>query len=200
MGADERAGAAQGRAERTTLIAVLAINAFMFAVELAAGLLADSAGLIADSLDMFADATVYALSLYAVGRSARLKSGAAGFAGAMQIALALLVLADVRDRFLHGSAPMSGMMMGMGLLALAANGACLTLLSRHSRGGVHMRASLIFSEADVIANLGVILSGVLVWATHSRYPDLLIGLAIALVVLGGGIRILRTLGRPPGAG
>lgn len=198
MEPDPPSGTAQERAERSTLAAVLAINAFMFAFELAAGMLADSTGLIADSLDMFADAAVYALSLYAVSRSARLKSGAAGLAGAMQIALALLVLADVLDRFLHGSAPVSGMMMGVGLLALAANGACLALLTRHARGGVHMRASLIFSEADVIANLGVILSGALVWATHSRYPDLLVGLAIALVVLGGGVRILHALARPPG--
>ena len=200
MGADEHPGAARDRAERNTLAAVLAINAFMFAFELAAGMLADSTGLIADSLDMFADAAVYALSLYAVGRSARLKSVAAALAGAMQITLALLVLADVSDRFLHGSAPMSGMMMGVGLLALAANGACLALLSRHARSGVHMRASLIFSGADVIANLGVILSGALVWATHSRYPDLLAGLAIALVVLGGGIRILRAPAHPRSPG
>lgn len=188
---------AQDRAERTTLAAVLAINALMFALELALGLLADSTGLIADALDMFADASVYTVSLIAVGRGARLKRAAAGLAGAAQIALALLVLGDVVRRYLHGSAPMGGMMMGVGALALAANATCLALLSRHAGGGVHMRASLIFSEADVLANLGVILSGALVWATRSRYPDLLMGLAIALVVLGGGMRILRALARAP---
>lgn len=196
MEPDQHSGTAQDHAERKTLAAVLAINAFMFAFELALGLLADSTGLIADSLDMFADASVYSVSLYAVGRSARLKSGAAGLAGVMQIALALLVLADVLHRFRHGSAPASGLMMGVGALALIANAACLALLSKHARAGAHMRASLIFSEADVIANLGVILSGALVWATHSRYPDLLIGLAIALVVLRGGVRILRSLAHP----
>ena len=51
------------------------------------------------------------------------------------------------------------------------------------------------SPADVgtmvIANLGVIVSGGLVWLLGSRYPDLIIGTAIAGLVLYGGIHILR---------
>ena len=43
----------------------------------------------------------------------------------------------------------------------------------------------------MIANAGVILAGLLVWATGSRYPDLVIGLAIALLVLRGGWTILK---------
>ena len=39
--------------------------------------------------------------------------------------------------------------------------------------------------------MGVILSGALVWALGSPYPDLVIGLIIALVVLRGGVRILK---------
>jgi Co/Zn/Cd efflux system component len=44
----------------------------MFLVELA-WIKGESSGLVADSLDVFADATVFALSLYAVGRSIGLK-------------------------------------------------------------------------------------------------------------------------------
>jgi Co/Zn/Cd efflux system component len=54
-----------------------------------------------------------------------------------------------------------------------------------------MKASWIFSANDVIANVGVILAGLLVTATSSRYPDLVIGLIIALVVLNGARRILQ---------
>jgi Co/Zn/Cd efflux system component len=53
-----------------------------------------------------------------------------------------------------------------------------------------MRASWIFSKNDVIANLGVILAGGLVAWTGSRYPDLVIGVLVALVVLRGGMHIL----------
>ena len=81
--------------------------------------------------------------------------------------------------------------MGVGVLALIANTACLLLIAKHRDGGVHMRASLIFSKNDVIANAGVILSGILVWASGSRYPDLAIGFIIAIVVLRGGLKILK---------
>ena len=54
-----------------------------------------------------------------------------------------------------------------------------------------MRASWIFSTNDVIANLGVIVSGGLVWAFGTRYPDLIVGAIIAIVVVGGGIKILN---------
>ncbi|MGB8952615.1 MAG: hypothetical protein WCC06_08100 [Candidatus Aminicenantales bacterium] len=35
------------------------------------------------------------------------------------------------------------------------------------------------------------MSGVLVWALGSRYPDLVIGFVIAVVVLRGGFKILK---------
>ncbi|VAW59528.1 Cobalt-zinc-cadmium resistance protein CzcD [hydrothermal vent metagenome] len=53
-----------------------------------------------------------------------------------------------------------------------------------------MRASWIFSKNDVIANIGVITGGVLVWALDSRWPDLVIGILIALVILNGARLII----------
>lgn len=182
---------ARNEQERRTLRIVLGINAAMFLFEIVLGWWAQSTGLIADSLDMLADALVYAISLYAVGRAETLKDRAARLSGMLQMGLAVLVLADVLRRFLYGSEPVSMMMMAVGTVALVANSICLALIAKHKDGGVHMRASLIFSANDVIANLGVIVSGGLVWLLGSRYPDLLIGAAIALLVLYGGIRILR---------
>lgn len=82
-------------------------------------------------------------------------------------------------------------MMSIALLALAANASCMALIAKHRGGGVHMRASWIFSTNDVIADVGVIVAGALVEWTGSALPDLVIGTAIALVVLSGAARILR---------
>ena len=177
--------------ERTTLRILLAINAAMFVIEAVAGWLAESTGLTADSLDMLADASVYGIALYAVGRSASIKTNAATVSGFMQIALGLTVLVEVIRRYLYGSDPVSSLMIGIGALALAANVACLVLISKHRDAGIHMRASWIFSTNDVLANLGVILSGVLVLALESRIPDLLIGAVISGLVVRGGVQILR---------
>lgn len=186
--ASDRAG---DQSEAKTLRLLLAINAAMFVVELVWGLIAQSAGLVADSLDMFADAAVYGLALYAVGRAASLKMRAAHVAGWLQIVLALGALGEVIRRSVLGSEPESGLMMGIGAAALAANVACLVLIAKKRDRGAHMKASYIFSANDVIANIGVIVAGALVTWTGSHYPDLLIGTVIALIVLHGARRILK---------
>lgn len=180
-----------GDLERKTLRALLVINAAMFVTEAVAGWWSESTGLLADSLDMLADAFVYGISLHAVGRSRRLQANAATASGVLQIALGLGVLLEVVRRFLYGSEPVSVLMMGVGGVALAANVSCLMLIAKHKKGGVHMRASWIFSANDVIANLGVIISGALVMYLGSRFPDLIIGAVISVVVLRGGVQILR---------
>ena len=182
---------ALNQAERRVLITLMAINGVMFIAEFLLGWLGQSTGLIADSLDMLADALVYATSLYAVGRAASIKRTAARLSGWLQIVLACLVLIDVARRGWFGSEPVGAWMIGVAAVALIANVSCLWLIRKHRDGEVHMRAAWIFSANDVIANAGVILAGVLVLATGSRWPDLVIGLIVALVVLSGGIRILR---------
>ena len=170
---------------------LLGINGTMFLLELGVGWWAQSTALIADSLDMLADAVVYGIGLYAVGRSAHLKARAALFSGISQILLGLMVLAEVIRRAIFGSEPMSELMMAMGFVALMANVICLRLIWRYREGDVNMRASWIFSANDVIANMGVIVAGLLVWWLDSHWPDLIIGLIISLVVLNGARRIIR---------
>lgn len=177
--------------ERRTLWTLLVINAIMFAAEAVLGWLAESTALLADSLDMGADAAVYGVALYAVGRARSLQASAATISGVIQIALGLGVLIEVARRSLYGSEPISLLIIATGLVALLANVVCLALIAKHRDGGMHMRASWIFSTNDVIANVGVVISGGLVMSLGSRVPDLVVGSVVAIIVLRGGVRIIR---------
>jgi len=177
--------------EARTLRLVLGINAVMFLAESIGGYVADSSALLADSLDMFADAAVYALALYGAGQAVEGQRRAARLSGWLQLTLAGGALFEVARRAVGGSAPESGLMMGVAAVALLANGTCMWLLARHRMGGPHMRASWIFTTNDVLANLGVIAGGILVRLSGSAVPDLLVGASIGLVVLNGAVRILR---------
>ena len=181
---------AESRQQGRVLITLLVINAAMFVLEAVTGILAESTGLIADSLDMLADAVVYGIGFYAVGRAASTKIRAAFISGYFQMALALIVGLDVCRRAVFGSEPEPAYMVVIGLVALAANVVCLNLIAKHRDGGVHMRASWIFSRNDVIANAGVVLSGGLVYVTGIRWPDLVVGIAIAYVVFRGALSII----------
>ncbi|ETR96024.1 cation transporter [Acinetobacter lactucae] len=178
-------------AQKQVLQWLLLINGVMFVIELMAGIIASSTGLIADSLDMFADAAIYGIALFVVGKNLNAQLRAAHLSGWLQFGLAMIVLIDVLRRFMYGSEPVSILMILIGGLALAANISCLYLMKDHKESGAHMKASYIFSANDVIVNLGVIVAGILVAMTDSRYPDLIIGLIIVLFVLNGARKILQ---------
>lgn len=177
--------------EMSVLKKVFAINGVMFVVGFAGGIIAQSTGLLADSLDMFADATVFGLSMYAVGRSLKHKQKAARISGYLQMVLAIFALSEVIRRVFVGSEPEGSYMIALAAIALVANATCMYLLASHRKGAVHMRASWIFLSNDVIANLGVILAGAFVYFSKSHIPDLIVGLIIAFVVLRGALNIIR---------
>lgn len=177
--------------QRRTLRLVLAVNATMFAIEITVAFFAESTGLAADSLDMLADASVYAISLFAVGKAVSVKQTAAGVSGILQVVLGFGVLIEACRRYYLGGEPIGFAMIAMGFVALIANVWCLWLLAKHRHGDVNFRASWIFSANDVIANVGVILSGGLVIVFGSQIPDLAIGAIIAAIVIRGGLRILK---------
>ena len=177
--------------QKRVLYWLLAINAVLFVAEFGIGWFAQSTALIADSLDMLADAVVYAIGLYAVGRAAHHKARAAMLSGYFQMALGLLIIADIVRRAYVGSEPASGLMMVMGSVALVGNVICLVLIQKHRHGDVNMRASWIFSSNDVIANAGVIASGALVGWLNARWPDMVIGCIIVVIVLRGAQMILK---------
>lgn len=178
--------------QRKLLYIVLAINAALFVVELCVGWIAQSMGLIADSLDMLADAFVYGLSLYAVGRSAGNKRRVAAISGYLQLGLAAFGLIEVVRRFLGaGDEPSFGLMIAMSIVTFFGNIAALFILQRGRSQEVHMQASWIFTSNDVLVNLGVIVAGLLVYATSSRLPDLAIGAIVFCLVGYGALRILR---------
>lgn len=177
--------------ERKVLIWLLVLNGLMFLIEIIAGWFAQSAGLIADALDMFADAAVYGISLYAVGKAAQHKLNAAKFAGVVELFLAAGAIWRTAHYIYTGAAPEPNAMIGISVLALAVNVTCLYLISSRKNDGAHMKASYIFSANDVLANLGVIVAGILVSLFSSPVPDWIIGFLIGLLVLSGAIRILR---------
>ena len=177
--------------QKAVLYWLLGINAVMFFVEISVGILADSTALIADSLDMLADAVVYGIGIYAVGKTIIHKANAATVSGYFQLVLGLLILVDIVRRVTYGSEPVSSLMMGMGFVALIANVICLAIIRKQKNGEVHMRASWIFSANDVIANMGVILAGGMVYLFDTRWPDLIIGFIVSVLVLRGAFLILK---------
>jgi Co/Zn/Cd efflux system component len=176
--------------ERRTLIWVLLINFSQALLAGIVGFIAQSTGLIGAGLDNLGDSFVYFASLYAVGRSATAKSRVAKLSGVLLVAMAIGLVVDVIRRFISGSEPVGWAMIVVAIINAATNLMCLRLLRSHRDEGVHLNASWIFTTNDMIANLGIVLSGIAVIFFHSQVPDLVIGVIVAGIVVKGGLEIL----------
>jgi Co/Zn/Cd efflux system component len=162
----------------------------MFLIEFTAGLIAGSAALMADSADMFGDASVYALSLYALDRSARWKAGAAMAKGVFILLLGLGVLFEIGVRLRTGVPPNSTLMLGFAALALAVNLFCLRLIWRFRSLDMNMSSAVECSRNDVIANLGVLVAAGAVALTGSFWPDIVVASVIAALFLRSAARMI----------
>jgi Co/Zn/Cd efflux system component len=176
---------------RSVLVAVLAINAVLFVVEGAAGLLADSTALLADSLDMLGDSLVYAFSLYVLSRSAAWKAKAALLKGTIMAVFGAGVLLEVIYKTISGIVPAAETMGIIGTLVLLGNGICFLLLFRHRSDDLNMRSTWLCSRNDIIANMSVLIAATGVKVFDASWPDIVVGGAIAALFLKSASTVLR---------
>ncbi len=177
--------------QRRVLWMVLVINAVLFVAEFTVGWLARSVALLADSLDMFGDAAVYGFSIWVLHRGARWRARAAFAKGTLQLAFGLLVLGQAAWQATRGSVPEVEAMGLMGAVALAGNTFAFYLLWSHRSDDINMRSTWLCSRNDLIANTAVLGATALVWWLDSRWPDVIVGVAIAALFLQTAFGVLR---------
>lgn len=182
---------ASNAAERKTLLWVLGINFLQVVVAGVVGAIADSSGLLGAALDNLGDAGVYAVSIYAVGRTIVAKVRVARLSGVILIVLGVALVVEVLRRFFVGAEPIGLAMIVTAIANAATNMLCLRLLRSHRDQGVHLKASWIFTTNDMVANAGIVVSGAAVMFFRSPLPDLIIGLVVGGIVIKGGWDILK---------
>jgi len=186
-GVDTRALATR---QRRILLVVLAINVATFLMMVAASVQSGSSALLSGTLDNFGDAVTYGLSFAVVGSTAAAKARVALFKGAMILAAALGVGAQIAWRVLHPDVPIAGTMGAASVLNLAANALCLWLLTPYRRGDVNMSSAWECSRNDVFEGCAVILTAVAVWLLGSGWPDVVVAAVLLFVFLRSSIRVL----------
>ena len=169
--------------QRNVLWIVLVINAVLFVTEFTVGWLSRSVALLADSLDMLGDAAVYGFSLWVLHRGATWRARAALSKGFVQLAFGLLVLGQAVWQATSGAVPAASAMGIMGVVALAGNAWAFRLLWSHRADDINMRSTFLCSRNDLVANASVIGAAVFVWMLDSVWPDVIVGVAIAILFL-----------------
>jgi Co/Zn/Cd efflux system component len=178
-------------AYRRALVIVIAINAVMFAIEIAAGFVAGSMALQADALDFLADSATYGLSLWVIAKPPRWRANAALFKGVSLALLGLWVLGATGWRLWSDGVPEAMTMGAVGVLALFANVASVLLLLRFREGDANVRSVWLCSRNDAIGNVAVVLAASGVFATGTAWPDLIVAGVMASLFLVSSTRIVR---------
>ena len=173
------------------LVVVLAVNATMFFVEFGAGLLSGSTALLADSLDMLGDSLVYGFSLFVLHRSLAWRARAALAKGLIMAAFGVGVLLEAGFHLGAGVPPLAPAMVAIGTLALMANAVCFSLLWRHRADDINLRSTWLCSRNDLIANGAVLVAAGLVAWSESFWPDVIVGIAIAILFLRTAALVVR---------
>ena len=178
-------------AYRRILWAALAVNLAMFAVEIGAGLAAQSASLLADSLDFLGDAANYGIALFVLGMALQWRARAALIKAASMGIFGLWVAVTTIQHALAGTVPEAPVMGAVGALALAANLGVAVLLYRWRDGDSNMRSVWICTRNDAIGNVAVLLAAVGVFGSGAGWPDYVVAAIMSGLALTGAVQVTR---------
>jgi Co/Zn/Cd efflux system component len=120
-----------------------------------------------------------------------MKATAALFKGGIMTAFGFFVLGQAIFKMVFPQMPVFVAIGAIGLLALVANSICFDLLWRHRSEDINMSSVWLCSRNDIIANVSVLFAAAGVWLTHSGWPDIIVGLAIAVLFLRSAFFVLR---------
>ncbi|MBP5855768.1 cation transporter [Marivibrio halodurans] len=176
---------------RRALWIVIAINATMFAVEMAAGALAGSQALQADALDFLGDSLTYGISLAVLGLSLKVRATAALVKGISLALMGFWVFGSTAYQVLILGVPNAPVMGAIGLMALAANLASVLVLMRYRDGDANVRSVWLCSRNDALGNLAVMAAAGGVALTGAAWPDLLVAGLMAGLFLWSAVQIVR---------
>jgi cobalt-zinc-cadmium efflux system protein len=182
------------------------IVAFM-AVEVVAGIVADSLALLSDAAHMLTDAAAVAIAIYAARLAARPAGGRFTFGlgraeilsaqanGATLLVLAGVIAVEGVRRLWSPPDVEGGLVLIIGLVGACANLAAAAALSRAERRSLNIEGARVHVLTDLYASLGAATAGAIVLLTGFDRADAIASLLVAALMLRSGWLLLRDAGR-----
>jgi Co/Zn/Cd efflux system component len=167
---------------RQAVFIVAALNLLYFGIEFSVAVAIGSVSLFADSVDFLEDASVNFLILAAFGWSARNRARLGMALAGILLIPGIATLWTAGEKVFSFSAPSPGPLTLTGAGALLVNFSCALLLARfRHEGGSLARAAFLSARNDVVANIAIIAAGSITAITLSPWPDLIVGIGIAVM-------------------
>ena len=200
-GGHDHARELRGKSKRSLVTALVLITGYMVA-EVVGGILSGSLALLADAGHMLTDAASIGLALLAMHFAERPPSARRTFGyhrieilAALFNALTLWLIAawvvvEAWHRFRDVPDVDGGLMLSVGAVGLVVNVLAAWVLRRSAGDSVNVEGAFRHVMADLLGSVGVVVSGVLVWAFGWTLADPILSVVIGVLILLSTWRLL----------
>lgn len=168
---------------RRMVLIVAVLNFAYFGVEFAIARAIGSVSLFADSIDFLEDTSVNLLICMGLAWSDRARARLGILLALVLLVPGIATLWTAWAKFHQPLAPSPTLLTLAGIGALVVNLTCAMLLAkfRHHCGSL-TKAAFLSARNDALANIAIIAAGlVTALAWHSAWPDLIVGIGIAIM-------------------
>lgn len=184
------------------LLLSFAITLLILFAEVIGGILSKSLALLSDAGHMLTDVFALGLSMIAmrIGRKPSDRRATFGYQrigllaavinAASLIVIAIFIFYESYHRFLSPPQIHTSTMLLIAGIGLIGN-ILIALILGHSHKDLNIKSAWLHVLGDTLSSVGVIISGIIIFSTGWRYADPLASIIIGVVILFGGIRVVR---------
>jgi len=183
-------------------LSLLLTLAFVF-IEAIAGLIGNSLALLTDAAHNLTDVIALGLSWYAIRLTSQPANGRktygyhrAGILVALLNSTTLVVISlgifyEAYRRFTNPPEVESGILIGVGLIAVVINIVTALLVKQGSEHDLNMRSAFLHLMGDVFSTIGAVIAGVIIYFTNANWLDPFVSVLIGFLILYNAWGILR---------
>lgn len=172
-------------------------------IEAGAGYFSNSLALLTDAAHNLTDVIALALSWFAIRLTTQPANAQktygyhrAGILVALLNSTTLVIISigifyEAYKRFISPPDVESGILIGVGLLAVVINLVTALLVHRGSESDLNLRSAFVHLMGDVISTVGAVIAGVIIYFTGANWLDPFVSVLIGFLILYNAWGILR---------
>jgi cobalt-zinc-cadmium efflux system protein len=172
-------------------------------IEAAAGLFSNSLALLTDAAHNLTDVIALALSWFAIRITTRPANERKTYGyhrvgilvalinSSTLVLISLGIFYEAWRRFISPPEVQSGVLIGVGLVAVIINIVTAMLVHKGSDTDLNLRSAFVHLMGDVLSTIGAVIAGVLIFFTGANWLDPLVSVLIGFLILYNAWGILR---------
>ena len=177
---------------KKAVLLVAALNLLYFFIEFIAALNIRSVSLLADSIDFIEDASINFLIFFAISLTLAKKAKVSIILSIIMLLPGLTALWAIWQQVLYQEPPRPIELSLVAFGALIVNCLCTFILIRFKNfSGSLTRGAFLSARNDVLANIAIILTGIITFFYPSIWPDIVVGIFIAYIRTESALEIFN---------